>query len=193
MQARRPILNPARKLGPTAFTLIELLVVIAVIAILAAILLPVLGKAKLKGQRVSCLNNLRQLSIARHAYTDDNEGKLILSLAEEESVVSPVESGNAKVLICPSTRQPPTPTGSGWGTVDTTHVGSSANTPQTPGSYAINGWLSVDHQPVNPYVQFFFRKEADVRFPATTPLFQESIWFYVFPQQTDPALNPADL
>ena len=59
-----------------AFTLIELLVVIAIIAILAALLLPSLARAKEKGKRIACLSNLKQIGLSLLFYTDGQDNKM---------------------------------------------------------------------------------------------------------------------
>ena len=69
----------------SGFTLVELLVVIAIIAILAAILLPVLSRAKARTQTTVCQNNLRQLTIAFHAYVDDNNDRIMENHAVSEA------------------------------------------------------------------------------------------------------------
>ena len=94
-----------------AFTLIELLVVIAIIGVLAALLLPVLGRAKESGRAAACLSNLHQIGLALQLYVQDNNNRLPYmrdkSLTTTNELPSPDVVllnylGNTQLLRCPS-------------------------------------------------------------------------------------------
>ena len=77
ISVEKTIPNRRKRRSPRGFTLIELLVVIAIIALLMAILIPALHRAKEQGQRATCLSNVKQLTLAWLLYAYENDDKIV--------------------------------------------------------------------------------------------------------------------
>ncbi len=173
--------TPVRASVSRGFTLIELLVVIAIIAILAGMLLPALAKAKTKAQGALCMSNGRQLMLAWRLYTDDNNGRLVASLAANGRPVwvehsldwsSPDNTNVSYIMKGPLFKYGGSSTAIYKCPADRAAVGTIPKVKYTPRIRSISmsqafdfgGWL-----PAPPYK--VFAKDSDINIPTKTWVF----------------------
>jgi prepilin-type N-terminal cleavage/methylation domain-containing protein/prepilin-type processing-associated H-X9-DG protein len=200
------------------FSLIELMVVIAVIAILAAILLPVLVLGKDRALNAQCISNERQWGLLLRLYADDNNGYFMSGrsvVPHEGSHAAWVMSftndyqKNPKSLLCPKAterrgpgdREVPTstddPNALAWGGPTTAYIFYNISDPVNSAhwliaSYGFNGWL---YNPGGPILQgrstVYNLRTEDIRETSQTPMLADSMWRGAAPMETEPppALN----
>ena len=196
---RPQALASARAVG--AFTLIELLVVLAVIALLVALVMPALGRARSATRSVTCLSNVRQVNMAMWHYTQEHDGRFMpiierrnqywfhliaryLGAPQYHRDPAAGRHGVMRIMVCPET--------SDDGAVAAKRTW---NYESGRGSYGLNLWLTpfgrYERDPLYDRSYYYYR-DNDIRHPSHTPVFADSRWVGSWPDNMDvvpPNLN----
>lgn len=186
-----------------AFTLIELLVVIAIIALLLAIIMPALNKAKEAARRVVCSSNMKQLALGNLAYAQEHDDKVVLAVNSDGNLwlatILPY-CENPDIKMCPSVKKEPTgsilpagstlgPQGGQWAAIDPTdgscyeywRAQTKADNVVHTSSYGMNGYAQSSENHIWGNKELFFGKTT-VPMAYQVPLIAPDIWRSGYPE-----------
>lgn len=180
--------------GKKGFTLIELLVVISIIALLLAILIPALGKAKKLAYNVVCRSRLKQWGMMFNMFTQANNNKFFEGYGTDDPreiwflALEDMYGSDDEIRFCPQAKKPYPEGKNAFEAWTYLWRDDDFQIHTEHGSFCINGWVR-NHSPNNVTRAYYWRSPDNVTRPYNVPLLGDGWWFQGLPYDEDDAPN----